>query len=71
MANVVTILHPDHVVLGGGASGLGHPFFEAVRKTVKERVGMFPTDDVAIIPSSLGDKAGMWGGLALARHGLE
>jgi len=33
------------------------------------RVGMFPTDDLRIERSVLGDKAGLMGGIALARRG--
>jgi glucokinase len=66
-ANVITAIHPELVVLGGGVAKLGDVLFDTVRQTVKERVGMFPTDDIRIEPSQLGDKAGVWGGLALAR----
>jgi glucokinase len=71
VANLVTALHPDMVVLGGGAAGIGELLFETVRNTVRERVRMFPTDGVRIEPSLLGDKAGALGGIALAmKRGL-
>ena len=38
-----------------------------VRETAAKRVGMFPPDDVRIEPSDLGERAGVWGGIALAR----
>ncbi|MBM4081411.1 MAG: ROK family protein, partial [Planctomycetes bacterium] len=60
---------PDLIVIGGGAAGIGDLIFETVRKTVRERVKMFPTDDIRIEPSLLGDKAGMLGGIALAMKG--
>jgi len=69
VANVVTILHPDLVVLGGGVAAIGPLLFDAVRQTVRERVRMFPTDDVEIKPSLLGEQAGALGGIALARQG--
>jgi glucokinase len=69
VANVVTILHPDLIVLGGSVAQLGELLFNTVRKTVRQRVGMFPTDDVQILPSSLGANAGMLGGIALAMKG--
>lgn len=68
-ANVVTILHPDLVVFGGGVAAIGHLLFDAVRQTVRERVGMFPVDDIRIRPSLLGDRAGIMGGVALATKG--
>jgi len=69
VANVVTILHPDLVVLGGGVAAIGPLLFGTVRQTVRERVGMFPTDDIEIKPSLLGERAGALGGIALAMKG--
>jgi glucokinase len=72
VANVVVVLHPDLVVLGGGVAQIGELLFETVRQTVRQRVGMFPTDGVAILPSALGDSAGALGGIALAmKEGLR
>lgn len=72
VANLVTALHPDLVVFSGGMVELGAPLFDVVRETVRRRVGMLPTDGVRIERSALGDKAGMWGGIALAmNHGLQ
>lgn len=68
VANVATVLHPDLVVLGGGVARMGPMLFETVRRTVDERVGMFPPESVRIEPSRLSDQAGTWGGLALARN---
>jgi glucokinase len=69
IANVVTILHPDLVVLGGGTAEIGALLFDTVRKTVRNRVGMFPTDDLRIERSMLGARAGTLGGVALALKG--
>jgi glucokinase len=69
VANVVTILHPDLIVLGGSVAQIGDLLFNTVRETVKKRVGMFPPDDVRILPSMLGVNAGTLGGIALAMQG--
>jgi glucokinase len=69
VANVVVTLHPDLVVLGGGAAAIGNLLFDTVRATVARRIGMFPTDGVRIEPSLLGDTAGVVGAVALAIHG--
>ena len=71
IANTITTLHPEMIVLGGGVAGLGAILFDTVREVVKQRVHMFPTDDIRVEPSLLGDQAGPLGGIALAvRHGL-
>lgn len=71
VANVITILHPDLVVLGGGVAEIGPLLFDTVRETVKLRVRIFPVDEIRIERSLLGEKAGMLGGIALAsRRGI-
>jgi glucokinase len=71
VSNVVTALHPDLIVLGGGVAQIGPLLFDTVRETVRGRVRMFPTDDVQIKPSLLGNSAGVLGGIALAmKNGL-
>ena len=48
---------------------IGDLLFDAVRETVRRRVGMFPTDGIEIKPSLLGEEAGVLGGIALAMKG--
>lgn len=67
-ANVVTSLHPDLIVIGGGVSELGDTLLGPVRRVIRERVGMFPTDDLRVERSALGERAGILGCLALAQE---
>lgn len=69
-ANVVTILHPDLIVLGGGVSEMGNLLIDRVRRVVQDRVGMFPTDEVRVEASKLGLQAGLMGALALAGESI-
>ncbi len=71
VANVVTVLHPDLVVLGGGVAELGALLIDPVRRVVRDRVRMFPTDAVRIEKSAVGEGAGLLGALALAVHGFK
>jgi glucokinase len=66
VANMVTALAPDLVVLGGSVAALDDLLLDPVRETVKERVRMFPVHDLHIERSLLEDKAGLLGGIALA-----
>ena len=66
VANVVTIVHPDLIVLGGGVADIGPILTDTVRRVIRTRVGMFPADDVRVERSQLGNRAGLLGGLALA-----
>ncbi len=69
IVNVVVTLHPDLVVLGGGVALIGDLLFDTVRRTIRERVHMFPTENVDVKPSQLGENAGTLGGIALAMKG--
>ncbi len=69
VANLVTILHPEVVVLGGGMSGMGELLLGPVRRAITERVRMFPPDDVRVECSTLGERAGLYGGIGLAVAG--
>ena len=71
VANVVTILHPDLVVLGGGVAEMGAILIEQVDQVMRKRVGMFPTDGVRVVASMLGDRAGLLGAVALASRGVD
>lgn len=67
VANVVNILNPRVVVLGGGViSRSGDLLLDAVRRTVRERAMAQLADDVEIIPAALGDQAGVVGAVHLA-----
>jgi glucokinase len=68
VSNVIVTLHPELVVLGGGVSALGSILIDTVKATVRERVTMFPVETVRIEQSVLGERAGLYGAIALAMH---
>lgn len=70
-ANIVTCLHPQLIVLGGGVAELGDLLLVPVRQIIRQRVGMFPPDDVRVERSLLGSSAGSLGAVALAIRGHE
>lgn len=69
IANVVTCIHPQLIVLGGGVAEMGDLLLVPLRKSLPERVGMFPPSDVRIEQSALGVQAGALGAIALAIRG--
>lgn len=71
VANVITTLHPELVVLGGGVAQLGDVLINTVRRVVADRVRMFPTDPIEILGSQLGERAGVMGAIALAHGPVE
>ncbi|HEY8437344.1 MAG TPA: ROK family protein [Candidatus Limnocylindrales bacterium] len=68
IANMITVLSPDRVVLGGGVAAAGDLLFDPIRAEVARRVKTTAIDEVAIVPAELGTWAGAIGA---AVHGAE
>lgn len=61
IANVVTLLGPELVVIGGGIAAAGELVLEPVRAAVRERVRLVPAEQVAVVGARLGVAAGAIG----------
>lgn len=61
VANLMNILAPDAVILGGGVMLSWALLEAAIIQGINEREGMVPFDQIKILPSSLGSKAGIIG----------
>jgi glucokinase len=68
IANVITALHPELVVVGGGVAEMGDVLLTPLKEAVVSRVRMLPVDTVQVLPSKLRDKAGVLGAVALASN---
>lgn len=68
IANLIVILTPDRVVLGGGVAAAGELLLEPIRDEVQRRVHVTDLDRVAIVGAELGTWAGSIGA---AVHGAE
>ena len=67
VSNVIAVLYPELVVIGGDvARDLGAMLIDVVKQEVHERVRLFRAESVRIESSALEEKAGLWGGIALA-----
>ncbi len=61
ISNLIVVLTPDRVVLGGGVSGAGDLLLEPIRAEVRARVHVTDLDAVEIVPGELGTWAGAIG----------
>jgi glucokinase len=61
VANLITIISPQMVVIGGGVAQAGDLLFEPIRRTVRERARVTPIEQVQIVPAELGTDAGLVG----------
>jgi len=72
VANLINILNPEIVVVGGGViEALENEMMPALLKTVKEHVMPGTMDGIKIEASKLGDHAGITGAAVLVRRGTS
>ncbi len=71
IANVVNLMNPSLIVIGGSIAGFGEPLFDAIRSEVRQRALWDALNGVPIVPSTLGDDAGTVGAAALFLDQLD
>ena len=60
-ANVCVAVGPRKIIIGGGVSRAGDLLLEPIRRTLRERVTVMPIEQVEVVPSQLGNNAGVIG----------
>lgn len=68
IANLITLINPDRVVIGGGIAGAGDLLLDPARDEIRRRVAMTSLAEVEIVLAELGTWAGAIGA---AVHGAE
>jgi glucokinase len=68
IANLVNLLNPAMVIIGGGVSHAGDLIFPVVRRIVRQEAFERPASAVQIVPALLGDDAGAVGAAAVVRE---
>jgi glucokinase len=68
IANLVVIVSPDRIVIGGGVAAAGDLLFEPIRAELRRRVHITSLDQVTLVAAELGTWAGAIGA---AVHGAE
>ena len=72
VGNIITLLAPEAVVIGGGvAAAAGELLFAPVRSYLPEFVSMVPLEKVTILPAELGSESGVCGALVLAKRAYK
>ncbi len=66
IANLINIFNPEMVVIGGGVKDAWTLFINATRAEIRKRAFEYPAERTRIVPSMLGDDAGMVGAAAVA-----
>jgi glucokinase len=71
IANLINIFNPQMIVLGGGVKDAWDLFIGATQEEIMRRAFQVPAERTKIVPSLLGDDAGMIGAAAAALQAIE
>jgi glucokinase len=71
LGNVVDLLEPEVIILGGGASQMLRPFFNDIQKRMKNWCVNSRYHEIPIVPAHYGENAGIAGGAALCLAGSQ
>jgi glucokinase len=66
LCDIVWLLNPDRVVIGGGVARAGEYVFGPIRRVIEQRTMKIFHEGLTIVPAKLGNDAGMIGSAALA-----
>lgn len=60
-ANVCATIGPRRIIISGGVAQAGALLLDPIRRTLSSRVHIMPVEQVEVVPSQLGDNAGIIG----------
>jgi glucokinase len=66
LTNVIWLVNPDRIVLGGGVAQAGERLFKYIRDTIEHRCEKTFWEKLEIVPATLGNDAGIIGAASLA-----
>ncbi|MGB8340938.1 MAG: ROK family protein [Chthoniobacterales bacterium] len=66
LCDIVWLLNPDRIVIGGGVARAGEYVFGPIRRVIEQRTMKIFHEGLTIVPAKLGNDAGMIGSAALA-----
>lgn len=67
LGNIITVLAPEAVVIGGGIAAAGDLLFSPLRRLVPQFVSMVPAEKIKILHAELGSESGVCGALVIAK----
>lgn len=67
IANLVTVLGADRIVVGGGIVEAGEQVLTPIREAIRRRVTLVPSEEVGVVTAELGPAAGAIGAAIAAR----
>ncbi len=72
LANVVHLINPDTIVVGGGVvEAIGQPYVDIVAETIRANTFPVAHENLKVVEAALGDDAGVLGAVSLVRRRLQ
>ncbi|GAC1662923.1 MAG: ROK family protein [Candidatus Acidiferrum sp.] len=71
LGNIVDLLEPEVIIIGGGISSMLQPFFEEMRARLPENSLISRSREIPIIPAFYGSESGVAGGAALCSGSVD
>jgi len=71
LANVIWIINPDTIVIGGGVAKAGPLLFDPIRREIRQRTLALYHEHLRVVPAELGNDAGIIGNAILALEAAE
>lgn len=68
IGNVITILAPEAIIIGGGVAASGEQLLRPLRPLVERRAKMIPVERVQLLQATLAGESGVYGALVMARQ---
>jgi glucokinase len=68
IGNVITILAPEAIIIGGGVASSGEQLLRPLRPLVEQRAKMIPVESVQLLQATLAGESGVYGALVIARQ---
>jgi predicted NBD/HSP70 family sugar kinase len=65
IANLINVMNPSHVIIGGSVAALGETVMIPLRAELQRRALWDARKDLVVAPSALGEQVGPIGGAAL------
>jgi glucokinase len=66
LTNVIWLVNPDRIVIGGGVAQAGERLFGYIRQTIRSRCDKTFWEKLEVVPATLGNDAGIIGAATLA-----
>ena len=66
LTNVIWLVNPDRIVIGGGVANAGERLFGYIRQTIRSRCEKTFWEKLEVLPATLGNDAGIIGAATLA-----